>query len=249
MSFGNVPEGLQRITASIVREDSEQHADLWAHGLPNFFCPADGFEATVECVTPGDTGHGWSQDVAALGATAIVADLYAVFVNFTTPAEFLIANDGCVPPITGFGCGPGIAVTMSASVGASGDTYLVNGNSTTGSPVEVPTEVVAAPNAGWRFEHPASANDGGYLENPAPTWAVPDSNGNTFGRVLFTRAQLLAIADVDFNVDVFQHGGPGFDLAAGGTYTDPGRSRISVVPYNIIEEPLPTSSMSIVHYA
>lgn len=245
MSFAALPEGLSRPSGFTVSEVSEQDADLWSHGLPNYFCPADGFEATVECITPGDKGHGWSQDPAALGATAIVADLYTVFVKFKTPSGFVIAHDGCVSPTTGFGCGPGIPVTMSAAV--SGGVYLAHGNASSGSPVEPETSVAGAPNSGWRFKHPASLNEGGYLENTAPTWPVPDANGNTFGRVLFTRAQLLALPDIEFNVDVFQHGGPGVTTGVG--YTEPGRSEIRITPYNIIDEPLPTSSMSIIHYA
>lgn len=248
MSWSRNVSGLVRLKNDIVFVAHEEDPDNWEHAVPDHFCAIDGTgEAMTACKSGGFSSHSWSRSIAAAGATAVVADYYAVSIGFTSPGNFDFAFDGCddPDPASSFGCGPGLPVLINASL--SGDSYLATGNSTTGSPVSVPTEGTTMDNSPWRFRHPAALNDGGVLENMAPVWPAPDAFGNEYGRVLFTRAQMLALPDVTFYTEAWDHAGPDFDLF--GVYTYAGRTRISITPYNLLFEPPPTSSMCIVDCA
>lgn len=237
--------GLERLGGHIVISDHEEDPSNWEHFVPDHICPIDASGGITECKSPGFSAHSWARSIAAIGATAVVADYYTVGVEFYSPGNFDFATDGCGSPPLGLGCGPGLPVLINANL--SGDSYLTSGNSATGSPVSVETSGGNATNHRWEFGHPASNGFGGKLENLDPVWPAPDAYGNTYGRVLFSRAQLLALPDIEFYTEAWDHAGPDFDLF--GQYTYPGRTRIVIVPYNLISTTPPAAALSIVDSA
>jgi hypothetical protein len=247
MGWTHNVQGLTRLSSEHVFSVHEEDPDNWEHASPDFMCPIDNAGSFTACKSVAFSAHSWDRSIAALGATAVVADYYTVTVQFTSPGNFERGSDECGNPTLalGLGCGPKLPVLINANL--TGDSYLTSGNSLTGSPVSLETAGGSENNTTWRFEHPASVSDGGYLENLDPVWPAPDADGNTFGRVLFTRAQMLALPDITFYTEAWDHAGPGFDLF--GQYTFPGRTRIGITPYNLISPPIPTSSMCIVDYA
>lgn len=192
MSFLPDVDGLNRGFG--VSAEQTRPASDFAQGGFDFRClnvnpedPGGPLIPIVECVSISPGGpYTMSVGTSALLALVPGADYYAVGVVFNGPFFFEGGFAACVPAPGGETCGihedPEQFTSLDGDYVGSGTGSAIPSDGATVQHFVLGQEGVVFGSIDYGF--------GGLLLNGAPVWPIPDTAGNTYGKVLFTEAQL-----------------------------------------------------------